>query len=391
MIKIALVTATRAEYGILSPLIRKLSEDDDFDLQLLVTGTHLSKKYGNTQIEIENDGFRIFKKIPILTRNNTAKDISFVMANALEQFALYFYTENPNCVIILGDRTEMLGISIAAMNAGVPIVHLHGGELTEGAIDDRVRHSITKLSYLHFPSTEIYRRRIIQMGEDPKRVFNVGALGVENILNVPLFDRNEICNRVGIPHDKKYIAVTFHPVTMENGNEKEQVNSLITAMEKNNKYFYLITMANADAGGEIVNKMLEQYSQSHCNVKLVASLGMQRYLSLVKHAEFVLGNSSSGIIEAPSLGTPTVNIGDRQKGRLMADSIINCKPETGDIIRAFEKAKYMIHSPSFIYGDGNTSNKILYILKETFFEGRPNLKKEFYNICLNCEEGGDYE
>lgn len=391
MMKIALVTATRAEYGILTPLIRKLSEDDDFDLQLIVTGTHLSKKYGNTQSEIENDGFKVFKKIPILTQTDSAKDISFIMANALQQFALYFHAEKPDCVIILGDRTEMLGISIAAMNAGVPIVHLHGGELTEGAIDDCVRHSITKLSYLHFPSNEIYRKRIIQMGENPRRVFNVGALGVENILNVPLFDRNEICNEVGIPQNMKYVAVTFHPVTMENGCEKAQVNHLITAMEKKNQYFYLITMANADTGGEIINEMLKQYSQSSSNVKLVASLGMQRYLSVVKHAEFVLGNSSSGIIEAPSLGTPTVNIGDRQKGRIMANSIINCKPETDDIIKAIEKAKYILHIPSFIYGDGKTSNKIIYILKKIFYEGQPNLRKKFYDICFNYEEGEDYE
>ncbi|MCR0326680.1 UDP-N-acetylglucosamine 2-epimerase [[Clostridium] innocuum] len=380
MIKIALVTATRAEYGILSPLIHKLSNDDDFDLQLLVTGTHLSKKYGNTLTDIENDGFNIYKKFPILAVTNTAKDISFIIANALQQFALYFHAEKPDCVIILGDRTEMFGISIAAMNAGVPIVHLHGGELTEGAIDDCIRHSITKQAYLHFPSTEIYRKRIIQMGENPRRVFNVGALGVENILNVPLFDRNQVCNEVGIPQNIKYAAVTFHPVTLEKGSEKEQANCLITAMDKKNEYFYLITMANADTGGEIVNEMLKQYSLSRSNVKFVTSLGMQRYLSVVKHAQFVLGNSSSGIIEAPSLGTPTVNIGDRQKGRIMAESVINCRPETNDIIRAIEKSEIMIHTPSFIYGDGNTSSKICSILKETFYNNRVNLKKKFYDI-----------
>lgn len=378
--KIAVVTATRAEYGILQPLIRKLDNDRDIELQLLVTGTHLSEKYGNTQKEIETDGFTIFKRFPILTDGNTTSDISFIMANALKQFAVYFAEENPSCVIVLGDRTEMLGICAAAMNAGVPIVHLHGGELTEGAVDDCVRHAITKLAYLHFPSAEVYRKRIIQMGEDPERVFHVGALGVENILSVPLSEKDEICAEAGIPAGMKYAVVTFHPVTMENGSEKEQVENLIAAMEIKSEYFYLITKANADAGGDFVNTMLEEYT-SHCDhAILVASLGMRRYLSAVKYAEFVLGNSSSGIIEAPSLGTPTVNIGERQKGRLMADSIVNCQSETEDIVKAIEQAAGMEHTPSFLYGDGKTSDKIVEILKTTFGGGELSLKKKFYDI-----------
>lgn len=378
--KIAVVTATRAEYGILQPLIRKLDNDSDIELQLLVTGTHLSEKYGNTQKEIEKDGFPIFERFPILTDGNTTVDISFIMANALKQFAEYFDKEKPVCVVVLGDRTEMLGICAAAMNAGVAIVHLHGGELTEGAVDDCVRHAITKLAYLHFPSAEVYRKRIIQMGEDPERVFHVGALGVENILSVPLSGKDEICAEAGIPAGMKYAVVTFHPVTMENGSEKEQVENLIAAMEVKSEYFYLITKANADAGGDFVNTMLEEYT-SHCDhARLVASLGMRRYLSAVKYAEFVLGNSSSGIIEAPSLGTPTVNIGERQKGRLMADSIINCQPETEDIVKAIEQASGMEHTPSFLYGDGKTSDRIVEILKATFGGEELSLKKKFFDI-----------
>lgn len=378
--KTAVVTTTRAEYGILQPLIQKLHQDSGVELQLLVTGTHLSEKHGNTQWEIECDGFPIYARLPILTEGNTPVDISRIMAHALEQFADYFEREKPDCVVVLGDRTEMLGVCSAAMNAGVPIAHLHGGELTEGAVDDCVRHSITKMAYLHFPSTEVYRKRIIQMGEAPERVFNVGALSVENILHVPLLDRDEIRRETEIPAGVPYAVVTFHPVTLESGSEREQVKQLIAAMERKNEFFYLITKANADAGGDTVNALLEDFASRSANARLVDSLGMRRYLSAVCHAAFVLGNSSSGIVEAPSLGTPTVNIGDRQKGRLMADSIVSCQPEADDILRAMALAAGMEHKPSFLYGNGETSEKIVDIMKKTFGEGRPDLKKTFYDL-----------
>lgn len=380
--KTAVVTATRAEYGILQPLIGKLHRDSGVELQLLVTGTHLSEKYGGTQREIERDGFPIFARFPILTEGNTPADTSRIMARALEQFAVYFEREKPDCVVVLGDRTEMLGVCAAAMNAGVPIAHLHGGELTEGVVDDCVRHAITKMAYLHFPAAEIYRKRIIQMGEAPERVFNVGALSIENIRRVPLLDRDEIEQAAGIPSGMPYVVVTFHPVTLESGSEREQVERLTAAMARKSGYFYLVTKANADAGGDVVNAMLEDFANRSGNARLVASLGMRRYLSAVRHAAFVLGNSSSGIVEAPSLGTPTVNIGDRQKGRLMADSVINCLPETDDILRAMTLAAGMEHRPSLLYGDGETSGKIADILKKFFGEGRPNLKKAFYEISF---------
>lgn len=377
--KITVVTTTRAEYGILRPLLIKLIDDSDIKLQLLVTGTHLSEKYGNTQTEIEKDGIPIYKRLPILVDGNKAVDISKIMANALVVFAEYFQKEIPDCVIVLGDRTEMLGICAAAMDAGVPIVHIHGGELTEGAVDDCVRHAITKMSFLHFASTEIYRKRIIQMGESPDRVFNVGALGVENILHVPLMSRKKIQDDVGIPSDQEIVSVTFHPVTMEAGTEKYQVEQLIEAMQERKQYFYLVTKANADAGGALVNKMLEDYAKHSSGTKLATSLGMRKYLSVVKYSRFVLGNSSSGIIEAPSLGTPTVNIGDRQKGRLMADTIINCEPEKDSILQAMDEAANMKHKESFIYGDGNTSDKIVSTLKE-WFSNKIIPRKKFYDI-----------
>ena len=288
MKKIAIVTATRAEYGILRPLILKLNQDKDLEMQLLVTGMHLEEKYGYTKNEIDKDGIPIFKCIPILEDGNSEYDISITMANAIKGFAEYFRDETPDMLIVLGDRTEILGVCAAAMNARVPIAHLHGGEITEGAVDDSVRHAVSKMSYLHFPANEAYRKRIIQMGESPERVFNVGALGVENILNVPLLSKEDLCNQIDMPRDKKYVVMTFHPVTLEGEGIEAQVDEVLASIDKYNEYFYLITKANADAGGEKVNEMLEQYASTHDNVKLVASLGMVRYLSSLKYAEFAL-------------------------------------------------------------------------------------------------------
>lgn len=379
MKKVAVVTATRAEYGILRPLIFRLKEEQELCLQVIATGTHLSEKYGNTQVEIEKDGINIFRKIPILEEGNTAYDISCTMANALRRFALYFKEEQPDLVIVLGDRTELLGICAAAMNERIPIAHLHGGEVTEGAVDDCIRHAITKMSYLHFPATEEYRKRIIQLGEEPERVFNVGALGVENILHTPLLSYEEICKQAGIPKDRDYVVMTFHPVTLEKATARAQTEELLKAIEQQKDWFYLITMANADVGGDIVNQMLQQFAEKKENIKLVPSLGMVRYLSAVKYSRFVLGNSSSGIIEAPSLGIPTVNIGDRQKGRLMADTIISCEPRCEDIVDAMRLADRTEHRVSTIYGDGNTSEKIVTIIKDFLFHEKINLKKTFYD------------
>jgi GDP/UDP-N,N'-diacetylbacillosamine 2-epimerase (hydrolysing) len=374
-----LVTATRAEYGILRPLIFRLREEKEIALQVLVTGTHLSEKYGDTQREIEQDGVRIFRRIPILEDGNTACDISFTMANAIRGFAEYFRDEKPDMLIVLGDRTEILGVCCAAMNERIPIAHLHGGELTEGAVDDCVRHAITKMSYLHFPAAEAYRKRIIQMGESPERVFNVGALGVENILNTPLLEEEELRGQIGIPAGRKYAVVTFHPVTLEQETAREQAGALIKAMRSERAYFYLITKANADAGGEIVNQCLQDFARGNESVRLVASLGMKRYLSAVKYSAFVLGNSSSGVIEAPALGVPTVNIGDRQRGRLMAETVIPCGNRTEEIVAAIRRAAATGHTVSTLYGTGHTSEKIVGILKQFLFDKKIDLKKSFYD------------
>lgn len=377
---IGIVTATRAEYGILKPLIFRLKKETEFETRLYVTGTHLSPLYGNTQEEIEADQISIYKKIPILETGNGPYDISLTMANALKGFAEAFRGDRPSLLVVLGDRTEILGVCCAAMNEQIPIAHLHGGELTEGAVDDCVRHAVTKMSFLHFPAAEPYRQRIIQMGEAPERVINVGSLGVENILSAPLLDYETLCEEVGLPKNISYAVVTFHPVTLEKEPASEQVLPLIEAMRANDKYFYLITKANADAGGQAVNERLEEFARQTGNAKLVASLGMVRYLSAVKYSTFVLGNSSSGIIEAPALGAPTVNIGDRQAGRLMAETVISCRNAKEEILAAMRRAETVTRRPSRLYGDGHASERITGAIKAFLRQDHENLKKTFYDL-----------
>lgn len=404
MKKISVVTATRAEYGILKPLIRRLLACDQWETQVIVTGTHLEAAFGNTVQEIEGDDVPIYRRIPILNTENAASGVddayavTLAMAAALRGFGAYFREEQPDLLIILGDRTEMLAIAAAAMNAQIPIAHLHGGELTQGAVDDCVRHALTKMSYLHFASADVYRERIIQMGEDPSRVYNVGALGVENIMNEKLMTPQELAASVDFPADQPYAVVTFHPVTLEQGTCPQQeaavrqMHELLDAMRARPDLFFLITKANSDAGGRQINELLEGETADEPNMKLVASLGMKRYLSAVKHAQFVLGNSSSGIIEAPALGVPTVNIGDRQQGRIMAKSVIGCEPERSAMIAAMDQAlrlseqirvdrqlreRLRVENP---YGDGHTSEKIMAVLEQYMKLDRIDLKKKFYDL-----------
>ena len=381
MKKIAVITTTRADYGILVPLIKLIDEDHDLALELIVSGGHLLSDQGNTINEIYNDGFEISHKINIFTTtSDTPYDISVSMANAIYKFAEVFRDDRPDMAIILGDRTEMLAIASAAMNERIPITHIGGGEITEGAVDDCVRHALTKMSYLHFTGTEQYRNRIIQLGESPDRVFNVGNLSTDNILKVPLMDEHSIRKWLMIPDHKEYVVATFHPVTLEEGTARKQVLELVAAMNETSKYFYVITKANTDTGGMAVNKILEEYASNHDNVCLHSSLGMIRYLSAIKYAKFVLGNSSSGISEAPVIGTPTVNIGDRQKGRIMADSVISCEADKNSILDAIRQAENMEHVPSKLFGNGDSAYKILRTIKHFLFNNKIELKKGFYII-----------
>lgn len=338
MFEVQILTATRAEYGLLRPLFFQFAKDRQVHVSAVVTGMHLSEEFGYTVEQIEQDGVEIAARIPILLSGDTPCAVSKSMGLAIIGFADYFAQHRPDCLVVLGDRFETLAVCCAAFNEHIPIAHLHGGERTEGALDEGYRHAITKLSYLHFASTEEYRQRIIQLGEEPERVFNVGALGVENALCLHLPEKQELEGSIGFSLEQPYAVVTFHPATTEKDSAAEQCNALIGAMDACREVSYLCTKANADAGGRIINRLLAQYAEKNDNVILVDSLGAARYLAAVRDSALVLGNSSSGLLEAPSFGVPTVNIGDRQKGRIRAESVIDCAPERDSIVSAIRQA-----------------------------------------------------
>lgn len=382
---ISIVTATRAEYGLLKPIIAKLNEVEEFDVRIVATGAHLSPEFGLTYKEIEKDGFVIDEKIEILLSSDTPSSISKSMGLAMISFADYFEKLNPDLLIVLGDRYETLAVVSAAMNHRIPIAHLYGGETTEGAIDESIRHAITKLSYLHFTSTDEYRKRVIQLGEHPERVYNVGAIGIENILKENLLRKEELENELNISLSKPYAVVTFHPVTLENNCSEKQIEALLEVCKKDKRLDFIFTKANADAEGRIINQFIDRYAKESNNIYAFTSLGMRRYLSVLKYCKMVIGNSSSGLLEAPSFGIPTVNIGDRQKGRLQASSVINCEPIQGSIHRAMDlalsdkfaqKAKKTVNP----FGNGDTSNKVVKVIKEYLINNKINLKKKFYNL-----------
>lgn len=380
MKKIAVLTANRAEYGLLKRVIKKLQQEKLFNSQVVVTGAHLSPEFGLTYKEIEADGIMIDDKIEILLSSDSAGAISKAMGLAMIGFADYFERSKPDLLIVLGDRYETLAVCCAAMNQNIPIAHLYGGETTEGAVDEAIRHAITKMSHLHFTSTEAYRMRVIQLGENPERVFNVGALGVENVLNEELLNRLELEASLNWKLNKPYAVVTFHPVTLEDATAEKQMMELLKAIELNSQYQYLFTKSNADRDGRIINHLIDEFVKQHDNSRAYHSLGMKRYLSAVKYADFVLGNSSSGIIEVPAFNIATVNIGDRQKGRIQADSIINCRPDSDEINKAISLvSKIEPIQSSNPYGDGHTSSKIVETIKTVFGKNGVSLKKKFYD------------
>lgn len=382
--KICILTATRAEYGLLKPIIKKLIITKEFDVRVVATGAHLSTEFGLTYREIEKDGIEIDEKIEILLSADTPSAISKSMGLAMISFADYFERLKPDMLIVLGDRYETLAVVITAMNQRIPVAHLYGGETTEGAIDESIRHAITKLSYIHFTSTEEYRKRVIQLGESPDRVFCVGAIGIENILNEKLMSKSELEASINFKLNKPYAVVTFHPVTLEDNSSEEQMKALLDTCRLFENMRFIFTKANADASGRIINMMIDDYVSKNNNAIAFTSLGATRYLSALKYCAIVIGNSSSGLIEAPSFNVATINIGDRQKGRVQADSIINCEPVKEQIKSAIEHAlsnefreKIMnAHNP---YGDGNTSEKIVGIIKNFILNDKIFLKKKFYD------------
>lgn len=352
MRKVCIVTATRAEYGLLKPLMELLKEADEFQLQILATGAHLSSEFGLTYRQIEQDGFVIDEKIEMLLSSDTSNAIAKSMGLGMIGYADAFTRLNPDLLIILGDRYEMLAVAAAATVFKIPIAHLHGGEITEGAYDDAIRHAITKLSHLHFTSTASYRDRVIQMGEQPASVFHVGAIGLDNLKKLRFLTKEELEQSLHIKFAKYNYQVTFHPETLGSLSAAEQFEQLLKAIELEEDSFFVFTKANADTDGRIINQMIDLFVQKHPeNTAVFHSLGTLRFLSLVKLCTAIIGNSSSGIIEAPSLMTPTVNIGDRQKGRIQASSVINVRNSVKDIQKGFNLAKILSFS--------NDSNRIV--------------------------------
>lgn len=383
---ICVVTGSRAEFGLLKPLIKRLEDDEDIYTWLVVTGSHISAECGNTIQEIEAEGFSIYSTIPVLLNQDDKRGMVLSTAKTLENFADFFADNRPDMLLVLGDRFEIFAVATAAAIMGIPIAHLCGGAVTEGAVDECFRHSISKMSCLHFTTCEIYRKRVIQLGENPENVFNVGSLGVENALRMNLLSVEELEKHLGFSLiENNYAIVTFHPVTFEEDTASQQANELIAAISEFPNYQFIITKANADAGGRAINQIWDLEMEKHDNWYISTSLGSRVYLSALKHATMVIGNSSSGIIEAPALHTPTVNIGDRQKGREMSQSIISCEPIRNDIIRAINMAaseyyQKAAHRGKSQYGNGRTSEAVLSIMKTFLQSGNIDTKKKFYNI-----------
>ena len=380
--KVAVFTGTRAEYGLLYWLLKDIQDDPELVLQLLVSGMHLSPEFGETYQQIEQDGFFIDEKIEILLSSDSAVGTAKSMGLGVLGFADALNRLKPDVLVILGDRFEALAAAQTAMILRVPILHLHGGEITEGAYDDAIRHAISKLSYLHGTSTEEYRQRVIQLGEQPERVKNVGAIGLDHLKRAEFMDVAEIARSLDFPLNQPYFLVTYHPVTLADEKPEQSFNALLDALDEFKDHQVIITYPNADDGGRRIIPLLEQYAKSNPQrVCAIPSLGQKRYLSTVKNAAVVIGNSSSGIIEVPSFNVHTVNVGVRQQGRLAAKSVLNCDPNKQSIMesiksaikREYKTSNEHIQNP---YGAGNASGQVIAMLKNMQFEP----SKSFYDL-----------
>ena len=382
--KVCVVTGTRAEYGLLYWLMKEIQQAEGLELQLVVTGMHLSHEFGLTYQQIEKDGFRIDRRVEMLLSSDSSVGINKSTGLAMIGFADAFAELNPDLLVVLGDRYETFAAVAAATIARIPIAHLHGGETTEGAFDEAFRHSITKMSHLHFTATEPYRQRVIQLGEDPKRVFNVGALGIESIRRLQLLNRYDLEKSLGFKLGEKNLLVTFHPVTLENATARVQFSNILQVLDEMPRTKMIFTKANADTEGRIINQMIDDYVSTH-QEKAIAfiSLGQTRYFSTMQFMDAVVGNSSSGLIEAPSFRIGTINVGDRQRGRIRAASVIDCEPTVNEIPRAcdilydisFQKQLTTVRNP---HGSGDVAKPILEIIQKKNLSGV--LKKRFYDI-----------
>ncbi|WP_433595873.1 UDP-N-acetylglucosamine 2-epimerase [Lysinibacillus xylanilyticus] len=372
--KICIVTGTRAEYGLLSNFAKQLQKDKEFDLQMVVTGMHLSPEFGSTYKEIENDGFLIDEKIEILLSADSPTGIVKSIGLATVSFADALNRLQPDLIIILGDRFEMLAVAQTALILQIPIAHIHGGECTFGAYDDAIRHSITKMATWHFTSTESHRKRVIQLGESPERVYNVGALGIENIRNLNLLTRHELFQKLQLDEQRPMFLITYHP---ETNGQINGIYELLKALENYPDINLVFTKSNADNGGRMINESIQQFILNHSNAKIFDSLGQLKYLSAVKNADVVIGNSSSGLIEVPYLDTPTVNCGNRQEGREHPNSVFNTNMDTENIRNTIEKARKFSNKYEHIFGDGIVSEKIITVLRSlpSF-----SIQKGFYDL-----------
>lgn len=386
MRKICVITGTRAEFGLLSGLMRLIQQSENTTLQVVATNMHLSERYGNTYREIEEAGFAIDYKVPMLDESGADDSTATIkaMSRALAGFADAYDALQPDLIVVLGDRFEILCAVEAALIKQIPVAHMHGGELTYGAYDDAIRHSITKMSHLHFTSTEEYRSRVIQLGEQPERVFNVGALGVENIKRVPLMSKEEVEQNLQFEIINPTLLMTYHPVTLSDSNPLDDIQALFDALNEHPELRVIFTMPNSDAGGQVIAEAIEKYAAQHADrVRAYKSLGMRRYLSVMKYCAAVVGNSSSGILETPSFHIPTLNIGSRQDGRLAAESVYN----SGTSKDAISEGLAHILSPEFRaqaakvanpYEKEGTAQAIFDVISTYPLEGI--IKKKFYNL-----------
>ncbi|MFA5984398.1 MAG: UDP-N-acetylglucosamine 2-epimerase [Methylococcaceae bacterium] len=385
--KLCVVTGSRAEYGLLYWLMREITDDPDLTLQLVVTGMHLSPEFGLTWQQIQQDGFIINRKVEMLLSSDTGVGIAKSLGLGIIGFADALDELKPDVVVILGDRYEVFAAAQAAMALRIPIAHIHGGELTEGAIDEAIRHALTKMAHLHFTATEAYRKRVIQLGEQPQNVFNVGASGLDHMSKTELLGRGQLEEALGFKLGKRNLLVTFHPVTLEQSTAADQFEQLLNALSQLDETVHILfTLPNADTDGRSLINRVTAYQKQHAErVVVFKSLGSLRYLSALQFVDAVVGNSSSGLIEAPAFKIASVNIGDRQKGRLCAASVINCVPEQTAILQAINQAfsdsfRQLLPSVENPYGSGNTSLKIKNILKHCSLAKL--LKKPFYDLAI---------
>ena len=387
--KICVITGTRAEYGLLRWVMQGVKDDPELTLQVIATGMHLSPEFGLTYREIERDGFQIDRKVEMLTSSDTPVGIAKSMGLGLIGFADALNELRPDLIVVLGDRFEIFAAVAAALVARIPVAHLHGGETTQGAFDEALRHSITKMSHLHFVAAEEYRRRVIQLGEQPERVFLVGGLGIDNIKCLKLLDHAELEASLDFKLGLKNLLITFHPVTLETATAVDQMAELLAALAELKDTQLIFTLPNADTDGRALIGMVHQFVAQHVNAHAFASLGQLRYLSCIDHVDGVVGNSSSGLLEVPSFKKGTINIGDRQRGRLQAESVINCEPTRQGIAVALEKlysAEFQaslsqIHNP---YGEGGASEKVIKTIKHCVIDGIT--KKAFYDLPASLLE-----